>query len=248
MFRKLKAGITSQAVPIFVFDTSSSVGAGLGSLVYNTSGLTAKYRRQGQNAWTSITLQTMTLGTWASGGFVANTGTSTGNYEFGIPDACLATGAGVTWVQIEIYGATNMLPVTIFIELDQIDYQDSLRAGLTALPSGNAGSLSGLPISYDNAGGVNVIKINGVTQTANDLYTTISGVPSGVLSYNSHIVQSGLPSGQIGTLAFLIAQSTRFIVNQTSGKLEVYKADDSLWAQIEINFDATQNPVKQVGS
>ena len=46
MLRKMKAGETSQSIPIFVQDSSSSTGAGLGSLVFNTAGLAAKYLRR----------------------------------------------------------------------------------------------------------------------------------------------------------------------------------------------------------
>lgn len=142
--RKIKAGSTSVSVPIFVQDTSSTTGAGLGSLVYNTSSLAARYRREGDSSWTSITLATMTLGTWASGGFITSSGV-TGKYEIGIPNAALASGA--KWCEIEIYGAANMLPVLLEFELDAIDYQDAVRAGLTALPNAAAGASGGLPLS-----------------------------------------------------------------------------------------------------
>lgn len=135
MFRKLKAGNTSQSVPLFVKDTSKTDGSGLGSLVFNTSGLAAKYRRQGDNTWTTITLQTMTVGTWATGGFIADGGPVTGGYEFGIPNAVLASAAGVTWAEVMIYGATNMLPVLFFFELDAVDYQDAVHFGMSALPN-----------------------------------------------------------------------------------------------------------------
>lgn len=126
--RKIKAGSTSISVPIFVQDTSSTTGAGLGSLVYNTSSLAARYRREGDSSWTSITLATMTLGTWASGGFITSSGV-TGKYEFGVPNAALASGK--TWCEIEIYGATNMLPVLLEFELDAVDYQDANSFGLS---------------------------------------------------------------------------------------------------------------------
>lgn len=170
--RKIKAGSTSVSVPIFVQDTSSTTGAGLGSLVYNTSSLAARYRREGDSSWTSITLATMTLGTWASGGFVTSSGV-TGKYEFGVPNAALASGK--TWCEIEIYGATNMLPVLLEFELDAVDYQDSVRAGLTALPNA----------AHDATGGVrDVAKINGVAVTS-------------VATIQKNI---GLTDAQIGTI------------------------------------------------
>ena len=119
--RKITVGSTSKIVPVFIQDTSSLVGGGLGSLVYNSSGLSAKYIRESDTSWTSITLQTMSLGAWASGGFVADSGGVTGGYQLGIPNAALATGA--SWVVIQIYGAANMLPVLIEIELDTLNYQ-----------------------------------------------------------------------------------------------------------------------------
>lgn len=121
--RKIRAGSTSQTVPIFVQDTSSTTGGGLGGLVFNTSNLAAKYRREGQSTWTTISLVTATVGTWASGGLVGDGGPVTGTYELSIPDAVLA--AGAKWAEVAVYGASNMLPVLIEFELDTIDYQAS---------------------------------------------------------------------------------------------------------------------------
>jgi hypothetical protein len=58
----------------------------------------------------------MTLGTWASGGFVAIDGTNMpGWYQLGIPNAALASGAET--VEIHLKGASNMVPVPIKIQL-----------------------------------------------------------------------------------------------------------------------------------
>jgi hypothetical protein len=127
--RKIKAGSTSVAVPLFVQDTTSTVGAGLGSLVFNTSGLAAKYRREGQTTWTTISLADASVGTWTSGGFKADGGPVTGGYEFGVPDAALA--AGAKWAEVAVYGAANMLAVLLEFELDAVDYQDAAKFGLT---------------------------------------------------------------------------------------------------------------------
>lgn len=129
MKRKSHAGITSVSLPIFVTDTSSSTGAGLSGLAFNTASLTAEYRRQGQATWTAISLVTNTLGTYTSGGFIAD-GSLAGSYEFCPPNAALASGA--RWVAFRLYGAANMKPVLIEIELDVVDYQDA-NLGLTNL-------------------------------------------------------------------------------------------------------------------
>ena len=218
MKRKLKAGSTSQSVPIFVQDTSSTTGAGLGSLAYNTASLAAKYRRQGQSSWTTITLATMTLGTWASGGFVTDGGPVTGTYELGLPDAVLASSAGVTWAEVVVYGATNMLPVLIEIELDAVDYQDTVRFGLTALPnvaSGSAGaiitagtgtaqlSVSGGVAQSDSA------KINGVsTSNVTSVSAYIGSTGAAVNGTNVNTLASHDPGTTLGTSTLTQAQVT----------------------------------------
>jgi hypothetical protein len=130
MKRKLTAGITSVSLPIFVQDSASTSGAGLAGITHATDGLVVEYRRQGQATWTNITEVTKTLGTWVSGGWVAD-GSLDGAYEIDIPNAAFATGA--RFVLVRAYGVTNMLPVLIEIELDQIDYQDSYGAGLAGI-------------------------------------------------------------------------------------------------------------------
>lgn len=114
---EVKAGTTSKIIEVFISDSSSGTGAGLAGLAYNTAGLSVYYHRSGSStASTSVTLATMTLGTWVSGGFVAIDGTNMpGWYAFGIPDAALASGAKA--VDLHFKGATNMVPLPITIKL-----------------------------------------------------------------------------------------------------------------------------------
>ena len=139
----LKAGTTSKLIDLFIQDSSSTTGAGLTGLVYNTASLTGYYYREGAASAVAITLATMTLGTWATGGFVVIDGTNMpGCYQLGIPDAALAAGAQSVIVMLK--GATNMAPLVLEIELTAIDNQDSVRAGLTALPNAAAEAAGGL--------------------------------------------------------------------------------------------------------
>jgi len=131
MKRKIKAGTTNHIEHVAIDDTSSSTGAGLTGLVYNSAGLTAKYKRTGEATWTSISLVTATAGTFASGGFIESDSGAGGEYEFHTPDAALA--ASAVGCVIAIYGATDMAPVRIEYELDAIDYQDADDLGLAAL-------------------------------------------------------------------------------------------------------------------
>jgi len=109
-------GTTSKLVEVQIQDSSQTDDRGLAGLVFNSAGLTAYYYRQGAAAAVAITLATMTLGTWATGGFVAVDGTNMpGVYQLGIPDAALATGA--SYVTILLKGATNMKQTVVRIQL-----------------------------------------------------------------------------------------------------------------------------------
>lgn len=113
---QLAAGATSKLLTVFVQDSSSTTGAGLTGLVYNTGSLVAYYLREGAGSAVSISLATMTLGTWATGGFIVVDGTNMpGLYQLGIPDAALATGANSVVVMLK--GAANMVPTLLEIQL-----------------------------------------------------------------------------------------------------------------------------------
>lgn len=100
-------GDTSKTIVIAIGDTSSSTGAGLTGLVYNSAGLTAYYKRSNAASAVSISLANATLGAFTSGGFKeVSAANMPGQYEFGIPDAALA--AGAEWVSLHFKGATNM--------------------------------------------------------------------------------------------------------------------------------------------
>ena len=132
------AGATSQSVNIFVQDSSSTTGAGLSGLVYNTSGLIAYFTFAGANATaTAITLATLATVTtaWASGGFVEIDATHMkGLYRLDLPNAVLAAAKGRSVVAM-LSGAANMAPCVLEIELTGWDNQDAIHGGLSALPN-----------------------------------------------------------------------------------------------------------------
>jgi hypothetical protein len=139
---KIKRGSTSVRRLIFIADSSSTTGAGLANLVFNTASLVGYYFAGDLSNEVSITLATATLGTWASGGFIAVDNTNMpGWYEIGIPDAALDGGNEVA---IQLRGAANMVPVNIYIELDAFDYQ-------TATQPVNVTQISGDSVAADNA-------------------------------------------------------------------------------------------------
>ena len=127
------AGTTSKTVKVFVQDNSLTTGAGLTGLVYYTSSLSAYYIREGAASTVAMNLVTATLGTWTSLGFTVVDGTNMpGLYEIGIPNAALVSGAKS--VVIYLFGAANMAPVVLEIELTAIDNQNAVSLGLSAVP------------------------------------------------------------------------------------------------------------------
>ncbi len=125
----IKVASTSQTVNVFIRDSSSSTGAGLAGLAFNTASLTAYYLLP-KAAAVAITLATQTVtGAWSSGGFKEIDATNApGWYRLDIPDAALASGR---FVDLHLKGATNMAPCPVEIELTGWDNQNATTGGLT---------------------------------------------------------------------------------------------------------------------
>jgi hypothetical protein len=193
----IKKGATSQSVYFEVLDSSSSTGARKTGLVYNTASLVAYYVRN-QGSVVAISLATLAAANsaWSSGGFKEVDATNMpGLYRLDVPDAAFASGADS--VVVTIQGASNMVQASYDIQLVAWDPQDGVRGGLTALPNAAAGANGGLPLSVDSAGRVDVLKINGTSQTARDIGASV------LLSPGTGTGQISLSSGQVtvGTLA-----------------------------------------------
>ncbi len=112
------AGATSQSISVFIQDSSSTTGAGLSGLVFNTASLAAYYTFTGANTTaTAITLATLATVTtaYSSGGFIEIDATHMkGLYRLDIPNAALAASNGRA-VTLYLYGATNMAPCVLEI-------------------------------------------------------------------------------------------------------------------------------------
>lgn len=109
-------GATSQILQVFIADSSSTTGAGLTGLVFNSGGLTAYYHRDNDTTATAISLVTMTVGTFTSSGFKEIDSTNMpGWYQFCPPNAALAGGAKSVGFMLK--GATDMAPLPIEIDL-----------------------------------------------------------------------------------------------------------------------------------
>lgn len=169
-----KAGETSVILQVFIQDSAQSDGRGLAGLVFNSAGLTAYFHREGDTAATQITLVTMTLGAFTSGGFKEIDAVNMkGWYQFCPPDEAVA--AGAKSVGIHLAGAANMAPLPIELQLVGYDPNDGVRLGLTALPNAAAEAAGGLYTRGSGAGQIN--------QTANgQIDANVAAIVNGVIS------------------------------------------------------------------
>lgn len=176
------AGATSQSVNVFIQNSSSTTGAGLTGLAYNTASLIAYYTFAGAAATaTSITLATLSAVTsaWSSGGFKELDSTHMpGLYRFDIPNAALASGNGRS-VTIYLSGATNMAPCVLEIELTGVDNQDAVHGGMSAIPNASPGTASGILIAGSNAAttisGLTLAGVNASGSTPATAGMTVTG-------------------------------------------------------------------------
>jgi hypothetical protein len=213
-------GTTSKLLQVFIQDSSSTSGAGLTGLAHNTASLSAYYYREGAASAVAITLATMTLGTWATGGFIVVDGTNMpGGYQLGIPDAALASGANSVIVMLK--GAANMAPLLLEIQLTDVNLHDAVRGGMTALPNAAAEAAGGLFTRGTGAGQINQaangmidtnpVRLNNVSQSlldlkdfADDGYDPSTNKVQGVVltdtltTYTGNTLQTGDAFARIG--------------------------------------------------
>jgi hypothetical protein len=194
-------GATSRIWQVFIADSSSTTGAGLTGLLFNTASLTAYYHRDTDTTATAITLVTMTVGTFTSSGFKEIDATNMpGWYQLCPPNAALASGAKS--VALLLKGATNMAPLPIEVQLTAFDLTTATQSVTAATVSDKTGySLTqAFPANFssqsiDASGRVDVIKIAGTTQTARDVGASVllsAGTGTGQLDFTSGVVKANL--------------------------------------------------------
>ena len=149
----IKKGSTSKAVYLRIIDSTD--GTPETGVVFNTSGIALWYRREGavKVAITAVTLAALTTA-WASGGFLH---IGDGVYRLDVPDAAWATGANDVVVGGTV---TGMIVKEFVVQLVDIDVNDTVRAGLTALPNAAAAATGGLP----TVDATNSVKIRGTVK------------------------------------------------------------------------------------
>jgi hypothetical protein len=140
-------------------------------LAYNTASLKCYYRKGATGAATELALATQTVaGAHSDGGFVEIDATNMkGVYRLDLSDTMVLAAPYVT---IYLYGATNMAPVVLELEIVAFNPFDSVRLGLTALPNAVPAANGGLPTVDANN------RIVGIQGTVNNLTNLDAAISS----------------------------------------------------------------------
>lgn len=166
-----QAGNTSQMIEVSL--RSNSTGQLLTGIAFG--GVTAKYVREGAASTVTVSVVTMTQGTFVSGGWV-ETGIA-GVYQFGIPDAALATGAKAVTLVFSAPGALDVVKRVVLVSEDLRDALISSRLAPTT---------PGRTLAVDAAGGVALAASQGGVTFSGQVTITTSKSGEGAL----HIVNS----------------------------------------------------------
>jgi hypothetical protein len=197
-----KAGDTSNILQVFIQDSSSTTGAGLTGLVFNSASLTAYYHKDVDTTATAISLVTMTVGTFTSLGFKEIDATNMpGWYQFCPPDAALSSGKTVGF---HLKGATNMAPLAIEVQLVSVDVQNATSFGLADLDA----AISSRMATYAQPAGFLAATFPSGTLANTTNITSITGNITGNLSGSVGSVTGnvgGNVTGSVGSVTGLTA-------------------------------------------
>jgi hypothetical protein len=156
--RPILKGSTSHSE--FVVLRDSTTGLGKTGLVFTD--ITGSYTRQ-RATRTAVTMATLASASaaFSSGGFVEVDGTNCkGLYRIDVPDAAFATGVDQVVVSV---AATGAITEHKEFRLVDVNDQDSVRFGLTALPNAAAAATGGLA-TVDASNAVKVQSGTGANQ------------------------------------------------------------------------------------
>lgn len=221
---QLKKGATSNIFQVFIRDSSVTTGVGLTGLAFNTASLVAYYHRDNDTTATAISLVTMTVGTFTSGGFKEIDATNMpGYYQFCPPDAAVA--AGLLGSVIMLKGAASMSPYAMEVMYVGVDLTASaIPANLTQIDgvANVSATLNLTKLNVVNSGGDAVVFSStggngaGLKASGNGSGSGIVGI--GGITGNGLLGQGGATSGY-GMYALAVAATYSGFVGQgvTSG-------------------------------
>lgn len=140
--RYITAGTQNVSLETFLGNPDSTNGAGVTGILYNTSGLLARYYRADTGP-VNITLATQTpTGVFSAGGFVEVSPTGLpGVYRLDLPNAAVAVGAESAVVYV--YGPSNVVASPIGLQFRNVPTEtQSISSG--SLASITSGIFNGL--------------------------------------------------------------------------------------------------------
>lgn len=142
----IKKGATNQRLRIRILDSTDATPET--AVAFNAAGINIGYQRLGAaRVQISLVNQTSPANGWTSGGW-ANVGD--GWYQIDVPDAAFASGSSSVLITGTV---TGMYVQSFEVLLVDVDFTDSTRMGLTALPN----------VAFNTAGGLSSsVHISGV--------------------------------------------------------------------------------------
>jgi len=228
---------TSRTEYVFIQNSSSTTGAGLTGLVFNSAGLTADFVVE-RGLRTSITLVTLASAdaAWSSGGFIAVDGTNMpGLYRIDIPNAVFAT-ADKSVVMLK--GATNMAPVVLEYQIVGFNPDDAVRLGLTAIPNFAQGTSGALPTG--NATGQVTVATNtdktGYSLSGTQTFNVTGNITGNVTGSVGSVAAGGITAASVATGAI------------DADALATDAAEEIADAILKRNLDSSGNEVSTTSS
>ena len=183
-------------------------------LVDVTDGITAETGETGGQPQVSTN-----GGTWTNTGIGTLTSIGNGRYYADLTQTLVATAGDV--IETRYKSANTAECPGDSVQVVAIDVDNAVTLGLSSLPNATAGALNGLPLSADTAGRVDVIKINGTSQTARDIGASV------LLSSGTGTGQVNLALGRVGiNWGDVTNQST--VVNLSSTTISTSQAIGSV--------------------
>lgn len=206
----VKKGSTNRSICLNFYDSTSGADS---TVDHATAGLSLWYRREGA-AKVAITPAALSALTDAhnDGGVEA---VGDGSSRIDVPDAAFASGA-----QYVDFGgsATGILCNGGRVRLTDLDIEDNVRAGLTALPNAAADAAGGLPIS--DAGGLDLDARLDAAITSRLAAADIA-LASGKVTVGTNDDKTGYALSTAGILAIWHQVTSAIVTASTIGKLVV---------------------------
>lgn len=236
-------GTTDYSVELTIIDSTD--GTRETGVVFNTAGIDLWYRREGAalSAITEATLAALTTA-HADGGFLH---ISDGVYRLDLPDAAVATGADYVSIGGEV---TGMIVIGGRVKLTDVDMNDGVRGGMTALPNAAADAAGGLPISDAGALDLDALNVN-----INDIETDTAVIGAAGAGLTALATQASVNTIDTNVDAILVDTGTTLdgALATVDANVDAILVDtgttlDGALATVDANVDAILLDTAEIGA